>query len=125
MCRGCVFVQVDEESGGDIDGCFKADIIEDLENEFRLDQQAHAWLCKLQESINEESCFEELRQEYPTSPEEFKRIWKEWCTTREKAIKHFEKTLRKRIDTRDFRYLEIPEPKPNAADDHCQKKLGE
>jgi hypothetical protein len=30
MCRGCLFVQVDVESGGDIDGCFKQDIIEEL-----------------------------------------------------------------------------------------------
>lgn len=30
MCRGCLFVKVDIPSGGDIDGCLKEDIIEEL-----------------------------------------------------------------------------------------------
>lgn len=85
MCRGCLFVKIDEESGGDIDGCLKEDIIEELRSEgtFRVQVDKNSWMVsRFTEKgrmvldhelalLDEKHCKEVLNQPQPKDREEF------------------------------------------------------
>lgn len=94
MCRGCLFVIVDIPSGGDIDGCHKQEILEELFNEY----PDNPMLLKEWEIVeSEENCFVNLWQPKPKNPEEFKKQWHEWVDCRAGVIANYEKEWRKKL----------------------------
>ena len=97
MCRGCLFVQVDESSG-DIDGCWKDDIFDDLLGDCRFKPEEKAILQKLADIFvtwaNEDVCFEGLKQSQPKTKEEFDKQCEEWWKARARAVRRFQHNLR-------------------------------
>jgi len=97
MCRGCLFVQVDEESG-DIDGCWKADIFEDMLVEYPDNPKLKELYEAFQNESILEKCYEELVQPEPEDQAEFRRQWIEWFRARDRAVKRFEADLRNKVE---------------------------
>jgi hypothetical protein len=97
MCHGCLFVEMDSDSV-DVDGCLKAEIIEELCSEFSGKQDALKVLDEEEKLLeSEKECFQGLAE--PKHPE--------WCPlqysdadyykAREKAVKEYESRLRQKI----------------------------
>ena len=97
MCRGCLFVIVDIESGGDIDGCWKMEILEDLAGEFPNDPIIKKKLENIEQDLDEEKCFVGFWQPKPLNEEEFKKQAKEWMITRQLVIANYEREWRQRL----------------------------
>lgn len=97
MCRGCLFVIVDIPSGGDIDGCWKLEILEELAGEFPNNAMIKEALEKLDEDLDEEKCFVGFWQPKPKNPKEFRAQTLEWLECRAKVIANYEKEWRKRL----------------------------
>ncbi len=97
-CRGCIFVIVDEESGGDIDGCMKDNIIDGVIGEElgRCTLGPPISLCEARKLLDDiapkedANCFEEW-PDYPglSYEEANRKSWK----AREKAHNEYEKRI--------------------------------
>ena len=94
MCRGCLFVIIDIASGGDIDGCWKLEIVQQLASEFPNSPIIKEKLENIEEELDEEKCFVGFWQPKPLNKEEFEKQAKEWLECREKIIEHYIKELR-------------------------------
>lgn len=92
MCRGCLFVIVDIPSGGDIDGCHKIEILEELATEF----PNNPLIKKKLEEMDQEKCFVGFWQPKPLSRKQLMKQDKEWLECREKMIVNYEKEMRAR-----------------------------
>ena len=93
MCRGCLFVIVDIPSGGDIDGCWKMNILEDLASEY----PNNPIIKKKLEEMDEEKCFVGFWQPKPKNQEEFEKQAKEWFDCRWGVIHDYERKWRQRL----------------------------
>ena len=99
MCRGCLFVIVDIDSGGDIDGCWKIEILEDLASEFPNNPIIQKKLENTEKDLDEEKCFLGFWQPKPVNQEQFKKQAKEWLECRKKVIAKYEREWRQKLAT--------------------------
>lgn len=76
-CRDCVLVKVDEASGGDVDGCLREDIIDELAHAFPEQKEE---LEKLQCEEDGKGIAINIMDFHPENPEEFQKcsnvFWK-------------------------------------------------
>jgi len=90
MCRGCLFVIVDFESG-DIDGCLKVEALEELEQEgLKVPTEFYDELDEEKCFVSSEPCFEE------TIPFDMEKFYK----TRHTETSKFKQKMRKQLEKR-------------------------
>ena len=89
MCRGCLFVIVDIPSGGDIDGCCKMEILEEIGSGFPDNPIIKKKLEEMEKDLDEENCFVGFWQPKPQNEEEFKKQAAEWLECRTKIIHNY------------------------------------
>ena len=97
MCRGCLFVIVDIPSGGDIESCWKQEIIERFYENYPKDTKIHDLLENEEKKLDEDQCFVGFWQPQPKNKDEFEKQTREWMECREKVIAAYERNLRKRV----------------------------
>ena len=99
MCRGCFFVQMDSD-GVDIDGCWKADILEDIRCESGHKIKAIAILDEEEKKLqNEDSCFQGLSEKEMKVPLYCPQLQSQrtYMVARNLAIHKWENDLRQKI----------------------------
>ncbi|MHA1286007.1 MAG: hypothetical protein ACTSPB_01265 [Candidatus Thorarchaeota archaeon] len=110
MCRGCFFVKIDIPSGGDIDGCYKKLIIEDLVREAMMhivghQSRSYDVMGSVQDLMptDDESCFEGIPDYEGLSYKEANsRFWDD----REKAHQEFTEKMKPIVEKRVWTKLE-------------------
>lgn len=95
MCRGCFFVQMDSD-GVDVDGCYKADIIEELRCDYEDNKTVATLLDEEEKKLDkEEMCYQGQKDAPNYCP--LLSQFKDWATARDNAITQWENDLRKKV----------------------------
>jgi len=101
-CRDCLLVKVDDPSGGDIDGCLRDDIIDELLSQY---YGGKAISPETLDRIEELRCQEDesgfmpwKNLFHPKNPEEFRKLNDLFFEARERAYNQTKAKLRKKIE---------------------------
>jgi len=98
MCRGCFFVQMDSD-GIDVDGCWKAEIIEELGCEYGENLKVRAILDEEEKKLETETaCFEGLKNSKLPEYCPLLTTERDFVIGRERAFRKWKSDLAKRIE---------------------------